>query len=608
MKYICDIEDIDDAKCVELSGQHFYLVRDHESIRMFSLICPHQGGIVAPQGKLLVCPVHKWKFDARSGESVVGSKGLTDIPVQLVDGKVIAEVGEEGSVEKRSSRGKHPVDVKLVAHACMEIRFKRFTLVTDPWLDGPAFHGAWAQYPPPFSEPRDLRADAILITHEHSDHYHENTLRQLDRSIPIYFPAFPNRRLDKFLAELGFLNLHPMTFGKKYPVNRDFNITCYNPTSNWNDSIQLIDVNGWRLLNLNDAGVNFRIAKLVAPIDLIASSFGSGASAYPMCWTHLTGQEAEKILHDQFTAKKDMLIHASEIYRCRKILPCASYFVLQHPRHRHYQELLSKYKITPFEIRDQLALKGIEVLDLLPGESYSAQTGKILRRGYDPELFSWESTAAWIDENFQPERFAALQPSGYVYDEAEVTAYFLSLRHRPEIQYVKQYDFTVEVTGDNRRHTLAFRIENQDIECIDPATATNLTIEVPLQLLMHLIRHNRSWDELYIGYWCKLHNENPYNVAFWRLLQAPYFLTMGSPQEPAAALESTQDIPLSALLENHAEICGRILSRHGMYCVGCERSPMETLAEGARKHGLSPQEIEDLVGELNRALLLGQRK
>ena len=140
MKYICDLKDLNDTKCVQIGQQHFYLIRGEKPVRMFSLICPHNGGIVEPQGELLVCPIHKWKFDARTGRSVVGSKGLKELLVTLDDGKIMADLEEDDATINDLPQDVD-VTIKLLAHACLEIKHNGFTLLTDPWLAGPAFHG-----------------------------------------------------------------------------------------------------------------------------------------------------------------------------------------------------------------------------------------------------------------------------------------------------------------------------------------------------------------------------------------------------------------------------------------------------------------------------------
>jgi len=54
--------------------------------------------------------------------------------------------------------------------------------------------------------------------------------------------------------------------------------------------------------------------------------------------------------------------------------------------------------------------------------------------------------------------------------------------------------------------------------------APSVLIEIPEEVLSHIIREDLSWDEALIGYWCRLsRNPDVYHANFWRLLQAPYY-------------------------------------------------------------------------------------
>jgi hybrid cluster-associated redox disulfide protein len=46
-------------------------------------------------------------------------------------------------------------------------------------------------------------------------------------------------------------------------------------------------------------------------------------------------------------------------------------------------------------------------------------------------------------------------------------------------------------------------------------------------------------------------------------------------------------------------MAGRIISGYGLHCIGCHIAVSETIEEGARAHGLSEQDIEKLITELN---------
>jgi cytochrome b6-f complex iron-sulfur subunit len=58
----------------------------------FSAVCPHQGGIVAPNGKELKCPLHGSTFEDATGKNLSGpaaGKPLTAIAVDVVKGNVV---------------------------------------------------------------------------------------------------------------------------------------------------------------------------------------------------------------------------------------------------------------------------------------------------------------------------------------------------------------------------------------------------------------------------------------------------------------------------------------------------------------------------------------
>ena len=110
----------------------------------------------------------------------------------------------------------------------------------------------------------------------------------------------------------------------KNRIDQNIFITSYEPASNFNDSIQLFEIGELKLLNLNDAGINYKIADAVIPVDILFSTFGSGASGFPLCWTHLNSDDQFKILDRQFKSRIELLAKASKVYRTKYILPFAS--------------------------------------------------------------------------------------------------------------------------------------------------------------------------------------------------------------------------------------------------------------------------------------------
>jgi CMP-N-acetylneuraminate monooxygenase len=605
-----DLESL--PKRVEIASASYFLALDSGELRLLSSVCPHKGGIVQDAGDHFQCPRHGWQFDHHSGSCLnAPARGLSSYQVIERDGALYAELPSRAL---RRGGDRPPLTSALTfqlhSHACLEIRYRGFTLLTDPWLVGPAFFGSWALWPPPRVDVSKLRPDALWISHEHSDHFHPETLAELPRSTPVYCPDFPNRRLPARLAELGFEDVHALPFGETVALGEedDLTLTCFEPASMWNDSILLVEANGFRYLNVNDAGVNHKIAQLVAPVDLISSSFSPGASGYPATWAHLTREEKAAIMEQSRQGSLDMLRDAVGAYGARYLLPFASFFTLWHPDHRSYLELFRKN--APADVAAALEDVDVVVVDLLPGEVWNAANGKRTRVPFEARerIFDLDRMARYADESWNDDVFRAYfpAPDGLVQDEAE--DYLLRLNETPEIRFCEE--LTCVLRGfdeaDRTKVEVAFEVAGHRLSLLpEPPAEPNLTIEIPAALLERIVREHVSWDEAFIGYWCRLdRSPNVYHAGFWRLLQAPYYR---KPPRLSAGTDAElgPDSTIAEVLERYGEPADLIMRRHGLYCFGCSRAPFETIRLGAMKHGLTDHDLERLVSELEAALAIG---
>ena len=103
-----------------------------------------------------------------------------------------------------------------------------------------AVFGSWITYPPSNIRVKDLpKIHGIFISHEHSDHFHEFTLKKFDKHIPIFVPDFDNRRLEFRLKKLGFSNITSLKSGIGFQLSDKVRITSFSSGSVWNDSISL---------------------------------------------------------------------------------------------------------------------------------------------------------------------------------------------------------------------------------------------------------------------------------------------------------------------------------------------------------------------------------
>ena len=455
--------------------------------------------------------------------------------------------------------------------------------------------------PPPVVDAAKLRPDVIVITHEHSDHFHEPTLLQFDRSIPVYVPDFPNRRLVERLAALGFSNVHPMAFGKTYKVSENFTLACFEPMSWWNDAIVLVEIDGFRLLNINDAGLNQRIAALVAPVDVVASQFSIGASGYPLTWSHLTAAEKIRIMEHACQGKLQMLREAMTLYRGEYLLPIASHFALWHPAHREHVRMMSTNTID--NVIQAFAGSNVHVVDVLPGEIWDVSVGQVTRlwhrRG---RLYDLAYKLKYLERRFNSSEFQQHHPISGDLTHAEVRAYFLRLNEVPEMAFCE--NLTVRVRANDGNHgregiDVSFQITGGRLLMLQAAPVVpNLLIEIPIGILKRIVTENLSWDEAHIGYWCRFtRSPDMYHAGFWRVLQAPYFNRHAEP--PVDSKPITGNSVIADVVEAHGNRAERILRRYGLYCAGCHHSPCESLVQGARYHGIEETQIHRLVRELN---------
>ena len=594
---------------VSIGTQSFFLVEGPGGYRLLSTVCPHKGGEVEDVGEGFRCPKHGWRFEHGTGDCVnAPGEGLTAVPVTLREGRLFAEMRSPLTpfipprvAPRRDAR----VGIRLHAHACLELTHDGFSVLTDPWLDGPAFLGAWDQFPPPAVDVATLRPDALCLTHEHSDHFHVPTLERLDRSTPVFVPDFPNRRMVAELDALGFEDVRAMAFGETYEIGPGITATCFEPASLWNDAIVLFDLGGFRLLNLNDAGLNQRVASLVAPVDAISSAFSPGASGYPMTWSHVDREAKRDILERARGGAVQMLQSAMTLYGGRYVLPFASHFTLWHPSHREFVRDLPRNTVG--DIARAFEHSDVTVLDLLPGDSFDTAT-EAFERGPRtfPDSHDPDALLEYLERRYDPDVFERHHPRAADLTSAEVVAYLLRLNETPEMAFCEDLTVRIRAAGGAEDIETHFEVSGGRLSVLDaPPEESNLTMEVPAGVLARIVRDNLSWDEAHIGYWCRFsRSPDVFHAGFWRLLQAPYFA-----RPPGSVAVDHDGISESSvvgeLIERHGEQADRIMRRYGLYCVGCHRSTEDTLASGADAHGLDGRQRGRLVRELRQALGAG---
>ncbi len=61
-----------------------------------------------------------------------------------------------------------------------------------------------------------------------------------------------------------------------------------------------------------------------------------------------------------------------------------------------------------------------------------------------------------------------------------------------------------------------------------------------------------------------------------------------------------RDMTLAEVVQKHPNAAG-IMAAHGLHCIGCHVAWTETLEQGASAHGMSDEQIDKMIDEINRS-------
>lgn len=64
----------------------------------------------------------------------------------------------------------------------------------------------------------------------------------------------------------------------------------------------------------------------------------------------------------------------------------------------------------------------------------------------------------------------------------------------------------------------------------------------------------------------------------------------------------TKDILILDLIEQNSALAEVLTEEYGLHCIGCMAASMETLEQGALTHGMTEDQIDKMVEELNKKI------
>lgn len=593
-------------KLIEIEGEPYILTKDHEGNPvLFSAICPHQHNIVKElNDECWRCPTHYWTFDPNSGKSInAPPSALKKFQIKIEKNFLYATIQKQRQKQIELNQGlKTLPKITLVGSAALLIEWNGFNILTDPWLERLAVFDSWINYPPSGIKVSDLpKIDAIWISHEHSDHYHEHTLSLLDKNIPVYVPDFDKNRLAKRVEKLGFKNIISMPHGQLFHLTDKIKAISFASGSIWNDNILYLQLGNFTLLDINDAGFNWNIKKVVGNVDLICIQFNP-ASAYPATWSHLDYEAKQELMKKRNQGMLRMIRQIVDVCHAKYVLPFANFNELCNPEHLKYVKIQPKNR--PNDVVQFFKDEDVKVLDLFPGESWDGNTDKFYRNPDRDKFFNEEYLFAYLKNSYKLEKEQKVISSQFDMSQEEIKKYFESFNGSDLTKQIGKYTLSFTAKDDKRTLNGLIIFDNGKVtyEPVSQPQKAEMIMSCPGGMVQEIIRKDLYWDEITNGYWCTFsRNPDVYNVALWKLLHVPwqarprYFKGVHKKR-----LEITPTTSIADIIEKGGDKVSQTFEKYGLYCVGCIASLGETVEDGCLFHGLSEQQAKALVSELEK--------
>ena len=467
----------------------------------------------------LVCPRHGWTLDLPT-MTYANPRGLRQeaLSIEECDGvrrlyDVISDLTLEGGTEEPLEAGE--LTLRFYAHACLEITGGGTRLFTDPWLQGPAFtRGWWLIHTPPIHWLERLAsADAVFISHNHSDHLNPPTLRDVVRvnpDLPIYVPAYESGSCLRELEILGFRNVRAIPFDRWFEVGDGLRARILQDQTDRDDAALLVDYRGHRILNTVDC--HNLPAPLPRPVDVLLTQFTSGASGYPVCWGELLGHEAiRKIVATNQALCRRLTMERIEKTQARHYVPFAGYFDEAHPADTEIRNLNRKVSAEDLARRVEARFEGTRVWLPQPGATLDLANGQIeesSRRAPTPPA----GMQRWLKEIETDAAFAPLQ------DLDGIQRYFDWAGYRGDLVL-----HVIETSDDfhqEQRHLWIDFRSGQVTTNPPERPLPYLRMRVRTDVFRHVLRRRRSWEEISIGFQARFFRDpDVYHFDFWNHFQ-----------------------------------------------------------------------------------------
>jgi CMP-N-acetylneuraminate monooxygenase len=335
-----------------------------------------------------------------------------------------------------------------------------------------------------------------------------DTLSVLEKDHLILVPKYISGSTEGYLLSHGFTNVHAFDFNIQVELCENFSISFLKSGDFRDDSGFYVSVNGREFLLTVDA--NF-LNSYVLPenIDVLMTSFASGASGFPLCYENYSKDEKRRIIR----RNKAVILNSVNAYMDRSkpsfYMPYAGMFEEVAERDEYIK--LMNQKNDPNVMNHFCEKKGIMYLDPNSSLEYSFTETGLSCRQLEVEYFEKDDAKAVIDAqkvNSPPLIFL------------EVKDYFSSCGFidKQHLYIILTDDFFTEKGPVYFVDFNSLLVNEVQLESISDCSETNavMIIRVREESLARVIREKLPWEDLSIGFQLRIfRNPNVYEAKFW---------------------------------------------------------------------------------------------
>ncbi|MCF2529991.1 Rieske 2Fe-2S domain-containing protein [Yinghuangia soli] len=396
--------------------------------------------------------------------------------------------------------------IRSLGHAGYEIEHAGVRLLIDPWFH-PAFLGAWFPFPdnrPLLDHVAAGSYDLLYLSHAHEDHFDERALALLDRdATTVVVPRFRSKSVVRRLEGLGFRSVVALGHKEVHEAAPGFVLTMLLDTSHKEDSGLIVDLDGFRFLDLNDC--NTPLSELPTDVDVLSAQY-SGAMWYPNCYAYpdeVQRRKTAEIRGDLY----DTLVRKVRLTGASTYLPAAGPPCFLDPELERFNDRSA----TIFPVWDDLAADfaadcpEVGTVCLEPGDVLTADG---VEESADPERGRWRTEPeaylaayrARREDEWSAYHEEPFQPVG----AAELDAYFAKLTNWNK-RFLADYQRDVRLVADGS--TWAVRLGRVGGVLEEDPVDAGYTIHVPPRALRAIVEGRIGWEEALLSLRLSLHRD-----------------------------------------------------------------------------------------------------